>query len=85
MEERVRCMERVTWKLTLPYVNWITNGNLLYVSRTQTGALHQLRAVEWGGRREGGSKGKGYIYIPMADSSWFDRKQQILYSNYASI
>ena len=20
-EERVRCMERVTWKLTLPYVN----------------------------------------------------------------
>ena len=21
-EERVRCMERVTWKLTLPYVKW---------------------------------------------------------------
>jgi len=31
-EERVRCMETVTWKLTLPYVKWITNGNLLYVS-----------------------------------------------------
>ena len=61
-KERVRCMERVTWKLTLPYENWITNGNLSYVSRTQTGALHQLRAVEWGGRREGGSKGKVYIY-----------------------
>ena len=29
-EERVRCMERVTWKLTLPYVKWIANGNLLY-------------------------------------------------------
>ena len=28
-EERVRCMERVTWKLTLPYVNYIANGNLL--------------------------------------------------------
>ena len=28
-EERVRCMERVTWKLTLPYVKQIANGNLL--------------------------------------------------------
>ena len=31
-EERVRCMERVTWKLTLPYVEYIANGNLLYGS-----------------------------------------------------
>ena len=31
-EERVRYMERVTWKLILPYVKWIANGNLLYVS-----------------------------------------------------
>ena len=31
-EERVRCMERVTWKLTLPYVKSIVNGNLLYGS-----------------------------------------------------
>ena len=31
-EERVRCMERVTWKLTLPYVKQTVNGNLLYVS-----------------------------------------------------
>ena len=31
-EERVRCMERVTWKLILPYVKWIANGNLLYGS-----------------------------------------------------
>ena len=31
-QERVRCMERVTWKLTLPYVKQIANGNLLYVS-----------------------------------------------------
>ena len=29
-KERVRCMERVTWKLTLPYVKQIANGNLLY-------------------------------------------------------
>ena len=32
-EERVRCMERVTWKLTLPYVKEIASGNLLYDSR----------------------------------------------------
>ena len=31
-QERVRCMEKVTWKLTLPYVKWIANGNLLYGS-----------------------------------------------------
>ena len=31
-EERVRCMERVTWKLILPYVNEIAKGNLLYGS-----------------------------------------------------
>ena len=31
-EEMVRYMERVTWKLTLLYVKWIANRNLLYVS-----------------------------------------------------
>ena len=31
-EERVRCMERVTWKLRLLYVKEIANRNLLYVS-----------------------------------------------------
>ena len=31
-EERVRCRERVTWKLTLPYVRLIANWNLPYVS-----------------------------------------------------
>ena len=29
-KERVGPMERVTWKLILPYVKWIANGNLLY-------------------------------------------------------
>ena len=28
----------------------------------QTGALYQPRGVGWGGRWEGGSKGRGYIY-----------------------
>ena len=29
-EVGVRCVERVTWKLTLPYVKYIANRNLLY-------------------------------------------------------
>ena len=61
-EERVRCMERVTWKLTLPYVKQIANRNLLYGSGTQTGALYQPRGLGWGGRQDRGSKGKGYMY-----------------------
>ena len=53
-EERVRCKERVTWKLTLPYVKQIDNGNLHYVLSlgTQTGALYQPREMGWGGRWE---------------------------------
>ena len=35
---------------------------------THTGALYQPRGVERGGRFEGGSKGRGYIYIPMSES-----------------
>ena len=31
-EERVRCMERITGTLTLPYIKQIASGNLLYVS-----------------------------------------------------
>ena len=31
-EKRVRCMERIIWKFILPYVKYIANGNLLYVS-----------------------------------------------------
>ena len=44
-EERVRCMERIIWKLILPYVKYIAQGNLLYVSRTQTVALYQPRGM----------------------------------------
>ena len=31
-EERVRCVERVPWKLALPYVKQIANRNLPYGS-----------------------------------------------------
>ena len=30
--EKAKCMERVTWKLTLPYIKQIVNRNLLYGS-----------------------------------------------------
>jgi len=60
--ERVRCTERVTWKLTLPYVKQTANTNLLYGSENSNGALNQTRWVGWGGRWEGGSKRRGYMY-----------------------
>ena len=58
-EERVRCMKRVTWKLTLPYVKQLANGNLLYDSgNSNRGSVSTLRGGlvrEMGGRfkREG--------------------------------
>ena len=57
-EERVRCMERVTRKLTLPYVKRISNGNLLYGLGNSNRALYELRGVGWGGRRAG-----IYVYL----------------------
>ena len=61
-EERVRCMEGVTWKLILPYVKQIANGICCMAQEMQTRALYQPRGVGWGGRWEGGSKGRGYMY-----------------------
>ena len=43
---------------------------------TQTGALYQPRGVGWGGRWEGGSKGRGYMYPYGWFMLRFDRKQQ---------
>ena len=43
---------------------------------TQTGALYQSRGVRWGRRWEGGSKGRGYMYIYDQFIMRFDRKQQ---------
>ena len=34
--ERVRCLESVTWKLTLPYVKQRANGDMLYISENST-------------------------------------------------
>ena len=43
---------------------------------TQTEALYQPRGVEWEGRWEGGSRGRGYMYTYGWFMLWFDRKQQ---------
>ena len=40
----------------------IVSGNLLYVLGNSNGVLYQLTGVEWGGRWEEGSKGRGYMY-----------------------
>ena len=66
-EERVGCMERVTWKHTLPYIKQIANGICCLTQGTQTRALEQPRGwnEEEGGREvEDGED----IGIPMADS-----------------
>ena len=57
-EERVRGMERITWKFIT-----ICKTEICCMSQgTRTGALHQPKGVGWGGRWEGGSKGRGYMY-----------------------
>ena len=43
---------------------------------TQTVALYQPRGVRWGGRWEGVSKGRGYMYAYGWFMLRFDRKQQ---------
>ena len=59
-EERVRCMERVTQKLTLPHVKQIANGNLLYSSGNSNRLCINLEGREMGGRL----KRKGsYVYL----------------------
>ena len=58
-EERMRCMEKVTWKLTLPYVKESTG--ICYMAQETTGALYQPRGVGWGRKWEGVSKGSGYM------------------------
>ena len=61
-------MERGKWKLTLPYVKQIANGNLLYGSGNSNRGSVSINLEGWD--REGGGrevqKG-GDICIPMAD------------------
>ena len=61
-EERVRCMERITWKLTLPYVKQIANGNLLYGSgNSNRGSVSTWRGEM--GKKMGGRFKRMGIYV----------------------
>ena len=65
-KERVRCMEQVTWKLTLPYVKQTANGNLLYGSgNSNWGSVSTWTGGEGDG---GGVQEGGEVCIPMTDS-----------------
>ena len=63
-EERVRCMERVTWKLTLPYVKSIANGNLLYGSGSLKAGSVSTLSGGMGGEMGGRVRREGiYVYL----------------------
>ena len=59
-EVRVRYMERITWKLILPYENREPIGICCMAQESQTGALNQPRGVEWGGRCK---RERVYVYL----------------------
>ena len=61
-KERVRCMERVTWKLTSPYVKETANENLLYDSgnSNRDSVSTQRRGM---GREMGGSFKTEVTYV----------------------
>ena len=66
-KERVRCMEKVTWKLTLPYVKQTDNRNLLCLRELKQGLCINLEG--WDGAGEGRKVQKGRdTCISMADS-----------------
>ena len=52
---------------------------------TQTGSLYQPRGVGWGGRWEGGSNGRGYMYTYGLFMLRFDRKQQNSVRQFSSV
>ena len=66
-EDWVTYMERVTWKLTLPYVKQIANGNLLYGSGNPNRGSVSTQGWDWEEEGREVQKGGG-ICIPMADS-----------------
>ena len=63
-EERVRCMEKVTCKLTLPYVKYITKGNLLYGSGNSNRGSVSTELAGMGQETGGRFKREGiYVYL----------------------
>ena len=60
--ETGRCMQRVTWKLTLPYVKWIANGNFLYVSGNSNRGSVSTQMDGMGKEIERRFNGEGHMY-----------------------
>ena len=72
-EKRVRCMERVTWKLTLSYVKQDSQWEFaVWLRKLKQGLFINLDG--WDG--EEGSKGTGYMYTCGWFMLRFGRKQQ---------
>lgn len=66
-EERVRCVERVTWKLTLPYVKHSQQEFAVWLREHKQGLYINLEG--WDGKGDGREVQEGGdICIPMADS-----------------
>ena len=66
-EERVRCMERVTWKLTSPYEIDSQWEFAVWLRKLKQGLCINLEG--WDGEGDGRELQKGGdICIPMADS-----------------
>ena len=71
--ERVSYMERATWKLTIPHVKQIANGNLMYdPENSNWGSATGGVGKEMGGRS--GREGKWvYLLLILVE---YDRKPQ---------
>jgi len=67
-EDRVRCMERVTWKLTSPFVKIDSQQEFaVWLRKLKQGLCINLEG--WDREEDGREVQKGEdIYIPMADS-----------------
>ena len=66
-EERVRCMERVTWKLTLSYVKDSQRKFAVWLRKLKQELSINLEWWDWEGDGREFQKG-GAISTPMADS-----------------
>ena len=66
-KERVRCMERVTWKLTTIYKIDSQQGFAVWLGKLKQGLCNNLEG--WDGEGDGREvQKKGDICIPIADS-----------------
>ena len=56
-------MERVTWKLNITIFEIDSQSEFaVCLRKLKQGLCVSLEGVGWGGRRERGSKGRGYMY-----------------------